>query len=323
MRGRQLAERVWAWLKADRRVEEALSAWVVLFLLTLAVPQFPASVGDALAFSRWLAEMRPALGRSSRLLASLGLFSLRSSLWMRALMAFLAAVVVVRWVALAEAWAALPSHRRRVYVLTGLGGLCLLLGWELYARLGWVVPDIVAWPDQPLTVPGYPALELPSGNRSLLWSGHYGLFLLPHGDVVGLEVWATDMQGETLLLATRAGDRERLRFAFSPAQMEVFFALPEVGYGFRVNYAEGQVRLQAYRLATGDFLAEITVTREDALIMEGAVLHLGRRTVHRWAAVYNPGAPWTVGGVLLLALGVTEARLRGRMGVGARAEEAV
>ncbi len=321
MRGRQLADRVWVWLKADRRVEEVLAAWGVLFLLTLAVPQFPASAGDALAFSRWLAEMRPSLGKGGRLLASLGLLSLRGSLWMRALMAFLAAVVVVRWVALVEAWAALPLHRRRVYVLTGLGGLCLLLGWELYARLGWIVPDLVAWPDQPLSVPGYPALEPPPGNRPLLWSGHYGLFLLPQGDAVGLEVWATDVQGEPLPLATRAGDQERLRIAFSPAQTEAFFALPKVGYGFRVSYDEEQVRLQAYRLATGAFLAEITVTREDALIMEGAVLHVGQRTLRRWAAVYNPGAPWTAGGILLLALGVAETRLRNRVGAGG--EEAV
>ena len=75
MQAQQILTRVWKWLSEDKRLGQLILVILIPYLLMLVLPQAPVTVNDTAAFSRWLAELRPVLGASTKSLAALGLLA--------------------------------------------------------------------------------------------------------------------------------------------------------------------------------------------------------------------------------------------------------
>ncbi|MBN1877196.1 MAG: hypothetical protein JXA33_23435 [Anaerolineae bacterium] len=304
MRGQQIREKVWQWLGEDRRIGNILIILVGIQLLTCIIPQAPAAPSNSLIFSRWLAGMHNSLGPWTKPLSALGFLSLRTSIWMRLTLVGVLLIMGVRVIQLGENWRQLPLKNRWWQSILLLGCGFIIGGWGLQVRLGWIEPRVIVWPEQPIQIPSYGITLSPPKVTFPLWAGRYGFFWLPRGEVTGLEVQAKDTTGKILPLVTHSTPQDKLFIALTETQPDAFFALPDLGYAFRASQRGALVQVEAYQLATGAFLDEITVQEDVTLITENAILQVSRQSLPYLEAVYNPGAPLMAVGLLLLPLGM-------------------
>ena len=286
----------------------------VVFLLSIqiaafALPQIPVPPSESTAFSRWLAELQPSLGNQTRLLASLGLLTLRGSWLMRLGLALLTLVVAANLDALRESWGkSLRSRSQIGRLLICAGGILIIGGWGGQMLWGWRDPEVIAWPESDITLPERDvSIAQPRGPLSV-WTGQYGLYTLTRGKRIGLEVQVTGT-GESrlgLLPSVNEAPRNSLRIAFTTGDPEAFFAVPEAGLIFRLNQLPDAIQIQAYRSASGDLLVEHQLGEnnpESTLDIDGVTATIVRTLLPRYEVVYNPGAVLEAVGLGLLAGG--------------------
>ena len=301
--------RIWAWLSEDRRFLEIFTALVILQLLILLLPQAPVSPANNLIYTRWLGEQRLTLGRWTDLLATLQLLSLRTSLWMRGTLALLALVVTAHLDASVKAWPDVAPRVRARRFLPVAGGILLLFGWGMHTLWGWTEPNLTAWPESPLEIP-HQEITLSPPHNFALWHGVYGLYLIPEGHGLGVEVEASAEDGTPLpLLPSRREDpQQQLSLVLTTAAPDAYFALPEAEYVFRLSYLVDATALQvqAYRSASGELLTEAILGDDGTLSIDKRnEVQLSFRTfdIPQFDAVYNPGAPFEALGLGLLGSG--------------------
>lgn len=322
MRARQILDKVWQWLGAERRLIEVLAALLIFQAIVLFLPQSPVAVATSPSYARWLAGLRPVLKTWTTPLAALGLLTVRTSLWMRVFLVWLALIVAARFGDALENWRALPLARRWLQALACCAGVLIIGGWGMQTVWGWKQSDVIAWPATPVAIPEY-GLTLPPNDKFFrsqtvfpLRTGRYGLYFVPKESSVGLVVQAFDKQGQGLPLSPSARDEPRteLRLALTLETPEAYFALPQVGYIFRLSWLredDAPIQVQVYRSADGELLAETTMQSDGVLFTEDIRLELQRHALPRFEAVYNPGAPVEAVGMLAL-LGVVLAHYRFR-----------
>ncbi len=300
MRGRQIAERVWEWLGAEKRLRELIGAFLLLYLLLLVIPQSPVPAAAEPSFTRWLAELRPTLGAWLAPLAALSLFTIRTSLWMRGALMVLGIVTLVRWANLREQWSSWAKGQRWRQSSIIAGGLLFIGGWSAYMLWGWAEPDLIAWPHSPLVISerGIVVFTEP-GIPLLTW--RYGLYLTPQGHAPGLEVRAFDTQAQgtptvplTLSLTVRSTPEDVLLLTFPPQSPEAYFTIPSTDLIFRIsqstNTNDPRLQLQAYRSASGAPVTEEQFNADKDLIIDTVRVQIHYAMLPRLTAIYNPGA---------------------------------
>ena len=306
--------RIWAWLSEDRRFLEIFTALVLLQLLILLLPQAPVPPADDLIYTRWLAEQRLTLGRWADLLATLQLLTLRSSLWMRGALALLALALAAHLDALIKAWPDVSPRVRVRGFLPLAGGVVLLFGWGMHTLWGWTEPNLTAWPASPLEIPQREITLSPPHNAFTLWHGVYGLYLIPEGQGLGVEVEANEEKGAPLELlpSRREEPQQQLSLVLTTAASDAYFALPEAEYVFRLSYIVDSTALQvqAYRSASGELLTEAILGDDGTLSIDEVRLHVRTFEAPQFDAVYNPGAPFEALGLGLLGIGSLLRQLR-------------
>jgi hypothetical protein len=308
MSWQQRAEQAWDWLSEDTFLTRILALLGLILLLSLVLPQAPVFPADKAAFSRWLAEVQPALGRWTAPLTTLGWLSLRSSLWQRSALALLSLAVAVRAAGLVESWPQLVVFERVRRSMICVGGCLLLLGWGMQMTWGWVEPAVITWPGESLILPEQGlTLSPPTGTRRWLRRG-YGLYLLHTDTGIGLEAQAWDNAGDPVLLqaSTQSAPQESLRLALSAPSPEAYFALPSADLVFRANMQApppaASIQIQIYRSSTGELVTETTLSGSGDLFTSNLRLHLESTPLPCLRVIYNPGAPLTALGWLLLAV---------------------
>ncbi len=314
MRARQILNQVWQWLSADRRLVEALIALVIIQTMALFLPQSPVSISTSPVYARWLAGLRPTFKVWTTPLAVAGLLTVRTSLWTRVLLAWLALIVAARCDDVLEHWKACTRSRRWFQVLACVAGVLIVVGWGMQMLWGWKQADVIAWPAVPITIPErgltLPARDVVLSSRFVpLRTGRYGLYLLPKESSVGLAVQALDDEGQVLPLSpsVRAEPQDQLRLALTVEAPEAYFALPQMGYVFRISRmreAAGPILVQVYRSVNGELLVETTLQDDGVLFADDVRLDLERDALPRFEAVYNPGAPLETAGMLALFIAV-------------------
>ena len=153
MRVQRILNQMWRWLSADRRLAEALIALLIIQAIVLFFPQAPVSISTSPVYARWLAGLRPTFKTWTTPLATVGLFTLRTSLWMRVLLAWLALIVAARFDDLLEHWKEWLRSRRWLQVLVCVAGVLILAGWGMQTLWGWKQSDVIAWPETPIAIP--------------------------------------------------------------------------------------------------------------------------------------------------------------------------
>jgi hypothetical protein len=316
---RRILNQVWRWLSADRRLAEALIALLIIQAIVLFLPQAPVSISTSPVYARWLAGLRPTFKTWTTPLATAGLLTVRTSLWMRVLLAWLALIVAARADDLLEHWREWPRSRRWLQVLACVAGVLIIVGWGMQTLWGWKQSDVIVWPATPIAIPErdltLPARDDVSKSRFVpLRTGRYGLYFVPKGSSVGLVVQAFDAQGQILPLSPSARDepQDELRLALTVETPEAYFALPQVGYVFRFSWlygTDGPIQAQVYRSADGELLVETTLQDEEllgnyVLFASDVRLELQRYALPRFEAVYNPGALFEGIGMLALLVSV-------------------
>ena len=308
MSWRQRAEQAWDWLSGPTFLTSILAFLGLILLLSLVLPQAPVSPADEAAFSRWLAGVQPVLGHWTEPLASLGWLSLRSSLWQRSALALLSLAVAVRAAGLVESWSQIVVFERVRRILICGGGFLLLLGWGMQLTWGWVEPAVVTWPGEPLILPEQELTLSPvTGTHRLLRRG-YGLYLIHTDTGIGLEAQAWDDAGDPVLLqaSTQSTPQKSLRLALSGPSSDAYFALPSANLVFRANMQapppDASIQIQIYRSSTGELVTETTLSGSGDLFTSNLRLHLENTPLPCLRVVYNPGAPLTALGWLLLAV---------------------
>ncbi len=314
MRARQILNQVWQWLGADRRLVEALIVLLIIQAIVLFLPQAPVSISTSPVYARWLAGLRPTLKTWTAPLATAGLLTVRTSLWMRILLAWLALIVAVHCADLPEQWKESTRSRHWLQVLACVAGVFIIAGWAAQMVWGWKQSDVIVWPAASITIPErgltLPAREDVSSNRFLpLLTGRYGLYFVPKGSSVGLVARALDGQGQILPLLPSVRDepQDALRLALTVEAPEAYFALPQVGYVFRISRlreAEAPIQVQVYRSADGELLVETALQDDGVLFAADVRLELQRDALPSFEAVYNPGAPVEAVGMLALLVAV-------------------
>jgi hypothetical protein len=292
--------RVWAWIADRKRWIGAIVAYTILHLLTFFLPQAPTYPKDSPAFTRWLAGMRPSFGDRAGMWAEIGLFTLRSSLLLRLTLGYIGILVAVQ---LAHLW----EHRHEItkgarfrVLALSLSGVILLGGWFAHIRWGWVESGVIAWPDQPVAVRDRQLGSIQARGTLPIWTRHYGLYLVPEGERTGLIIRAFNSDGDTLSLLSSVRDDPKavMRSVLTDPSPETFFAVPSAGMVFRLSEWEDRVRVQAYRSASGELLAEVPLATETPLAIEDVTLKVQTQPLSRYRAVYNPGAVFEVLGAL-------------------------
>lgn len=315
MQARRVLDRIWQGLGEDRWLWAMLAGLLVAQLPGLFLPQAPVAPAQPAQFTRWLAEQRPTLGAWADALARGGWLSFRVSVWMRAIIAGVAVITAARGAWLLEHWGESSLRRRWLYGLICLGGGLIVLGWGAQMLWGWAETGIVAWPGQPVELPEHQVV-IPARQAGMRWAGGYGLYLLPQGRSVGLELTVADVQGQPVGLqsSARGEPQARLNIALLPRAPETFFALPTEELIVRLSLraeAPTEILVQAYRSASGELLIEDTLTA-DVLPLNGVRMYVTRYDLPSFKAVYNPGAPLTAAGGLLISSGAIALTYRRR-----------
>lgn len=307
MRAQQLLNKVWRWLGEDKRLIQILVALLIVQALVVLLPQSPISNVTSPGYSRWLAEQRSILKGWIAPLSTLGFLTLRTSIWMRGLLIVLALLVATRLGDVIEQWNRLAHACRWLRVLSCVAGVLVLAGWGAQTLWGWKQSNVIVWPGEPITIPDA-GLTLPPQNVAL-FTRHYGLYLIPKGQSVGLVVQAVNGQGQVLPLSPSARDEPQaeLRIALTDETPEAYFALPQVGVIFRTSLLredDTPIQAQVYRSSDGELLAETTVQGNGSLPADDVQLQITRYALPRFEAVYNPGAPVEGIGMLVLSVAI-------------------
>lgn len=308
MQVRQMLERVWAWWSAERRLHESLIAFALVQAFVLLVPQSPVPHTDTPAYTQWLAEQQARFGTWTQVLSALRLFTIHTSFWMRGLIAWITGIGLVHGV---QAWELRqhPPRLRREAALC-VGGLLLLLGWGLQIIGGWTVPEVLAWPGQPIEITDH-GITLPeTAAAPPWWSGRYGVFLWPTGQGLAIQAQAHDDRQQPLLLQRSIHSEPQAGIAVPLTERtpEAYFALPNQGYAFRAYLPAGEppARIQVYRITGGDWLTETAITRSTTLPLQHLTLHMTQTSLRQFKVVYNPGALLTLLGIAALLYGTLQ-----------------
>ncbi len=306
MRAQQMLNKVWEWLGEDRRLLEILLALFILQTLVVLLPQSPVA---GPAYSRWLAEQRITLKDWANPLSTLGFLTLRTSAWMRMLLVLLALSVAAQAGDLVERWGTLSHFHRWLRMGVCIGGVLVIVGWGMQVLWGWKRADVIVWPGEPVTIADMGLTLPPRKSATALFTERYGLYLIPKGNSVGLIVRAVDQQGQILPLSPSARDEPQteLRIVLTDETPEAYFALPQVGFVFRVSRLRGNgmpVQAQVYRIADGELLAETAFQGDGILAANDVRLQLDRYALPRFEAVYNPGALLEAMGLLALLIAI-------------------
>ncbi len=309
METREIIGKLWAVLRHPRTAALALVLLIVIQLLALALPQIPVTAADGAVYSRWLAVLRPTLGEQTRLLASLGLLTIRSSYLLRLTLCLIGLLIFANLDALRDTWREKPWSLREFGPLAfAVGGILVIGGWAGHMLWGWQEPEVIAWPGSDIAVADYGlSVAQPSGPLGL-WKGGYGLYILRRGQRTGLEVRATDARGQPLLLLPSVNQdaQETLRLAFTAQEPEAFFALQEAGLIFRLNQLQGAIQVQVYRSASGELLTETALQGSESplvLQVDGNEIVLSPILLPHYTVVQNPGALFEGLGMGLMAAG--------------------
>jgi len=287
---------VWDWLSEDKRLGQLIRVILISYLLMLIFPQSLVAPHNAAPFSRWLAELQSTLGPSTKWLEALGLLSIRTSLWFRALLVFLVMVTLVRSINLLTQWGAMTKARRRWLSLICLSSLMFISGWSLHTLWGWAEADIIVWPQRAIILPEHD-IVLPQTQVSFpLITSKFGLYLLPQGSNQALTVKVPDSHISSFMLsqAVHSIPTAVLNFAFTPRNPEAYFMIVDTDLIFRViqapEYARGALHLQVYRSASGEVLDALTFDAAYTFSMKDVQLNLEPAVLPRFKAIYNPGA---------------------------------
>ena len=306
MQAQQILTRVWEWLSEDKRLGQLILVMLIPHLLMLVLPQSPVAINDTAAFSRWLAELRPTLGSSTKFLATMGLLSIRTSVWFRSLLVYLALVIVVRLLNLSAHWATLTRTRRYQLSLLCLSGLLFIGGWSTHTLWGWAEADIIGWPDHDIVIADHDVVVAQS-RKLPLFTSTFGLYLLPQGKIQALTVQSKDAQNVPLMLsrAVHSTPQPVLRFAFTNRNPEAYFTVLGTDLIFRVvplpEAVQTALQFQVYRSASGELLNDIILDETRNILVANIHLTLKYATLPRFKAVYNPGAPLQIlGGSLFI-----------------------
>lgn len=301
-------DRLWTGLTSRAMVAVVIVLLLTVQIVAFSLPQIPVPASEAAGYGRWLAELQPRLGDQTRLLASLGLLTIRGSWITRLCLALVALVVAVNADAVRAAWqAGAPARDQIGRLLVGVGGILIIAGWGAQMLWGWRDPEVITWPGDPITV-AERGIEIaqPRGPAAL-WTGRYGIYALRRGRSTGLELQVTEDESVLgLLPSVDEAPQETLRVTFTTRDPEAFFAVPEAGLIFRLNQLDDAVQIQAYRSARGDLLVEHQLQVADGdfkLAVNGAEVAIGQTLLPRYEVIYNPGAWVEVLGVVLLAAG--------------------
>ncbi len=287
-------ERIWTWLCGRAARRGALLILAFLTLLTFLVPQAPTLAEASEAYSRWLAHLQQEHGPIVHTLATLGLLSLRRSLWMRLALGCLLIVAAAqgRW--------AERLHRRDV--LFAVGALLLFAGWALNLRLGWVEEGLTAWPDTPLVATGH-NVHLDPLRDAPPFLLRFPLVLRREGFVWGVEATAIDETGEPLMLqiAPQEPPQLKVRLVLNREHPEGYFALPEEALIFRITTGDA-LNLQLYDSGDGILLNEMKLQEgENHLFTRQAHINLLSVRLPVYRLINNPGlAPTVLGWLALL-----------------------
>jgi hypothetical protein len=211
-----------------------------------------------------------------------------------------------------------------------VGGLLVLGGWGGQLLWGWREPSVIAWPGAEISLPQRDLVtRQPSGPLGV-WSGGYGVYVLPRGERTGLEVEAQRSEGAPLLLLPSVDEspQSQLRLAFTVEQPERFFAIQEAGLIVRLNQIDDAIQAQVYRSASGELLTDAQLTDAETttvLPINGTEIHLTPVLLPVYDVVYNPGAAVEALGLLLLVVAAAVGLTRGSANTGESAdpEEAV
>jgi len=309
MQIQRLADRVWRWLNRDALLLPVLGLLVVSTAVPLLLPQSPVPRGNDAAFVRWLALLPAPFSVVREPLSVLGLLSWRSSVWVRLLYTLLALTLAAQAERAIRDWRAAGTSERVMRILVCAGGVAILSGWGLQTAVGWIEPGVIAWPDTPCVIPERDIVLPPQQPGLRLWPGTFGLYLLPESAAVGLTVTAQDKTGTTLSLSPSAQvePMPELQFALSSQSPDSYFAVPEAGLVFRLSASwdenSAPVQVQAYRLASGELLAEAVVSEVTSMLVENVRVLIDYAPLAHFEAVYNPGAPLLALGTLAYAAG--------------------
>ncbi|MGC9468025.1 MAG: hypothetical protein ACP5HS_05500 [Anaerolineae bacterium] len=309
MQVRQAIDRVWKALAQRSATLLALALLVLILGITLALPQIPVPASETTSFNRWLAEVRPRLGDQTRLVASLGLLTIRTSLIMRLALGYLGLLVAVNADSLREKWDKRPwtLPHQIAHALLCVGALLIIGGWATQMLWGWREPDVITWPGEEIVVAQRDlSLDQPPGPLGF-WQERYGLYIIPRGQRTGLEIRASD-EDTTLLLLPSVNEQpqETLRLALTTQEPEAFFAIQEAELIFRLNQIEDIIQVQAYRSASGELLAEAQLDNEEVqrvLTIHDVEVTITQTLLPRYEVVYNPGAFFEGLGMMAFAAG--------------------
>ncbi|MBN2006813.1 MAG: hypothetical protein JXA21_25895 [Anaerolineae bacterium] len=310
MQRRLIIRQVWAWLGADKRLIEIGVALVATYLIILILPQSPVPSNDHTAFSLWLAELYPVFGAWRNFLATLGLLTMRTSLWMRVWIAALSLIFAVRLSELIENWGALSIRSRGWKSLVVLGVLLFVAGWGTQTLYAWTELNVVAWPETPVPIPNRSLTVPPLQTKLRLWNGYWGLYLLPQGTSWGFEVQASDLNETPLLLLPLVENEPRthLNIALTSQKQEAYFALPEQNLIFQISVPQtsepDNIQFQALNM-DGELLIESLLGTEQTqqIEVEDIRLQMTRLMLPRFEAIYNPGALLQIMGGLAVLIG--------------------
>ncbi len=290
---------VWKFLRSREVRWVTMATLVFLQGLSWLLPQFPAQ--DATTYTRRLALLQQHYGPVVRTAASLGLFSLLSSWWIRLPLAILLLLAFVRW-----------GEERGARRWLFLGGAFLLaVGWGLDLRLcDWSVDGLIAVPNTPIEVAGDeggPAFHLAPLRDAPSLALRYPYLLRREGWAWDVTASARDEEGDTIPLRASSRDepREEVSLVLDGETWEGYFALPQEALIFRLTItqtvASAPIVVQLYDSASGSMLSEITMG-------EGETHLFARRAdvalrVHRFPVYHlrcDKGLPLTLLGWLLL-----------------------
>lgn len=308
MRIRHGIDRFWAGLSHQAPAILTVILLIGIQIAAFALPQIPVPPSESTAFNRWLAELQPSVGSQTRLLASLGLLTIRGSWLMRLSLVILALLVGANLDALREPNEASSQSRRIGRLLIGIGGVLIIGGWGAQMLWGWSDPEVIAWPESDIVLQERNlSIAQPRGPLSI-WTKQYGIYTLTRGQRTGLEIQVADADGSQLglLPSVNEAPRDVLRIALTTGTPEAFFAVPEAGLIFRLNQLPDAIQIQAYRSASGDLLVEHRLQAEGAqstLDVGEISATLNQTLLPRYEVVYNPGAAVEAIGLGLLAGG--------------------
>jgi len=308
----QLAEQLWKALTSKALLIAVLSALCLLLLLSGLLPQIPSATADTVAYARWVAELKGDLGSWAEPLAAVQLLQIRTSLWLRLTLALLVLVVAARAYILITGWETLTRTQRWLQSALCAGAALFVIGWGLHTVWGWSSVEQLLWPDRDFTLPEHGLSLSPPARLPSLWTGRYGVYLLPGDEAAGLEVQALDADGQLLALqrSLHSEPQTTYRVALTRNQPDTFFALPTLGLIFRVNLQtltpEPQLQLQLYRSASGELVAQTTIEKSGTIFSEDVRVRLDSIRLERPHVVYNPGAPLEALGLALLVIGAAD-----------------